>query len=301
MSFSILKQIKKYYIIYMVNNMYNEEKKGLIGPIIVIVIVLIILGVGGYFLYNKFVSSIHVEEPKEEVVIDLTDFNEVNILEDNNAPVEVINQKNIYSKELMVDNNKLIVKFYQGELPKEETEEITEESKVEDLFIPILIDVDNDRKTILKGFMVAIAKSKDEYTIDMASKFFNDNIRVFKDYNNKEYLVIHSIEETSEKETIINPVDGKKIFSIAYDKINIDKMYTDLAEKLGIDLTTYRNEQILNGKDIYKYLNIKDGNLYFREIRIKDKKVIVKDTLIKELSDDLKNEYSNLIITNISE
>ena len=301
MSFSILKQIKKYYIIYMVNNMYNEEKKGLIGPIIVIVIVLIILGVGGYFLYNKFVSSIHVEEPKEEVVIDLTDFNEVNILEDNNAPVEVINQKNIYSKELMVDNNKLIVKFYQGELPKEEIEEITEESKVEDLFIPILIDVDNDRKTILKGFMVAIAKSKDEYTIDMASKFFNDNIRVFKDYNNKEYLVIHSIEETSEKETIINPVDGKKIFSIAYDKINIDKMYTDLAEKLGIDLTTYRNEQILNGKDIYKYLNIKDGNLYFREIRIKDKKVIVKDTLIKELSDDLKNEYNNLIITNISE
>ena len=65
----------------------------------------------------------------------------------------------------MVDNNKLIVKFYQGELPKEETEEITEESKVEDLFIPILIDVDNDRKTILKGFMVAIAKSKDELMI----------------------------------------------------------------------------------------------------------------------------------------
>lgn len=281
--------------------MYNEEKKGLIGPITIIVVVLIIFGVGGYFLYTKFVSNIHVEEPKEEVVIDLTGFNEVNILEDNNAPIEVINQKSIYSKELMVDNNKLIVKFYQGELPKEETEEITEESKVEDLFIPILIDVDNDRKTILKGFMVAIAKSKDEYTIDMASKFFNDNIRVFKDYNNKEYLVIHSIEETSEKETIINPIDGKKIFSIAYDKINIDKMYTNLEEKLGIDLTTYRNEQILNGKDIYKYLNIKDGNLYFREIRIKDKKVIVKDTLIKELSDDLKNEYSNLIITNISE
>ena len=301
MSFSILKQIKKYYIIYMVNNMYKEEKKGLIGSIIIIAIVLIILGVGGYFLYTKFVSNIHVEEPKEEVVIDLTGFNEVNILEDNNAPVEVINQKSIYSRELMVDNNKLIIKFYQGELPKEGTEEITEESKVEDLFIPILIDVDNDRKTILKGFMVAIAKSKDEYTNDIASKFFNDNIRVFKDYNNKEYLVIHSIEETSEKETIINPVDGKKIFSIAYDKINIDKMYTDLAEKLGIDLTSYRNEQILNGKDIYKYLNIKDGNLYFREIRIKDKKVIVKDTLIKELSDDLKNEYSNLIITNISE
>ena len=285
----------------MVYNMYKEEKKGLIGSIIIIAIVLIILGVGGYFLYTKFVSNIHVEEPKEEVVIDLTGFNEVNILEDNNAPVEVINQKSIYSRELMVDNNKLIIKFYQGELPKEGTEEITEESKVEDLFIPILIDVDNDRKTILKGFMVAIAKSKDEYTNDIASKFFNDNIRVFKDYNNKEYLVIHSIEETSEKETIINPVDGKKIFSIAYDKINIDKMYTDLAEKLGIDLTSYRNEQILNGKDIYKYLNIKNKNLYFREIRIKDKKVIVKDTLIKELSDDLKNENSNLIITNISE
>ena len=100
MSFSILKQIKKYYIIYMVKDMYNEEKKGLIGPIIIIVIVLIILGVGGYFLYTKFVSGIHIEEPKEEIVIDLTGFNEVNILEDNNAPLEVINQKNIYSKEL---------------------------------------------------------------------------------------------------------------------------------------------------------------------------------------------------------
>lgn len=269
--------------------------------IVVIIVALIIFVVGGYFLYTKFVSGVGTQEKKNEEVeiVDLTNFVDAKPLDSDMEVPDFVNPVHISSKEYEVDGNKLIIKFYQAEISMNYDEEEDEETDNDDSYFgSVYIDIDNNGRTILKNFEIDYADSRDYYNIDKAENFLNNNLKVFSDYNGKKYLQIKSINTGGNTISIINPDDGRRLFYfIITDSGQGERIWGDVSKKYNIDLNEYFKKESYDGKgNVFSYLTVIDNKLVFREIRIKDTKVIVRNTEIKEVSedDDMTNVYVSI-------
>ena len=250
--------------------MYIDDEKSNKNKIIIIVAAIIFI-VLGYFVYTNFIANIGTRKIEEEDTnkIDLTGYIEVVSKDEDLMKDFLINQKNISSKEYELDTIKLMIKFYQAEVDVYD-ENIEYNGRV-------LIDIDNNGRTITRGFVIENATSKDYFTIDMAESFIKNNLGVFKDYNEKKYLKINS----NNKISIINPDDGRVLLYLKYN--SLENNISEIVTKYNIDYSKYKES--LNNEDVFSYAFVKDKKLIFREIRIKDTKVLVKDTNIKDIDE----------------